>query len=68
MEKKRIKRTPKSVGRTLKSYHLYLDEELVEFVERQENKTRFFNAAIRTYIRYINYKNLIKQKDNGERL
>ena len=68
MEKKRIKRTPKSVGRTLKSYHLYLDEDLVETVDQLENKTRFFNAAIRTYIRYINYKNLIKQKDNGERL
>lgn len=65
-KKKRIKRTPKSVGRTLKSYHLYLDEELVEFVERQENKTRFFNAAIRTYIRFTNNMNRIKQKRNGK--
>lgn len=60
MEKKRIKRTPKPVGRTLKSYHLYLDEDLVETVDQLENKTRFFNAAIRTYI------NIIKQKRNGK--
>lgn len=66
MEKKRIKRTPKSVGRTLKSYHLYLDEDLVEVVDQLENKTRFFNAAIRTYIRFTNNMNRIKQKRNGK--
>lgn len=65
MEKKRIKRTPKSAGRTLKSYHLYLDEDLVEVVDQLENKTRFFNAAIRTYIRFMNR---IEQIKNGKKL
>ena len=48
---RRNKKTPKGIGKTLKSYHLYLDEDLVAVVENQPNKTRFFNAAIRTFIK-----------------
>ena len=46
---KKIKRSPK-VGKTMKSYHLYLDDDLVAVAEAQPNKNRFFNAAIRKFI------------------
>lgn len=38
-------------GQSQKSYHLYLDEELIPFVEKLANKNRFFNDAIRDFIR-----------------
>lgn len=47
---KKIKRTQKGVGSTLKSYHLYLDSDLVTIVDSQPNKNRFINAAIRNFI------------------
>ena len=47
---KTVKRTKKGAGSTLKSYHLYLDEDLASVVDAQPNKTRFFNAAIRKFI------------------
>lgn len=50
MKKRKIKSSPKGQGITLKSYHLYLDSDLVDIVEAQPNKTRFFNAAIRHFI------------------
>jgi hypothetical protein len=34
----------------MKSYHLYLDDDLVAVAEAQPNKNRFFNAAIRKFI------------------
>lgn len=51
MKKRKIKSSPKGQGATLKSYHLYLDSDLVDIVEAQPNKTRFFNAAIRYFIK-----------------
>ena len=48
-QSKKIKRSPK-VGKTMKSYHLYLDDDLVAVAEAQPNKNRFFNAAIRKFI------------------
>lgn len=47
---KKIKRTQKGIGSTLKSYHLYLDSDLVAVVDSQPNKNRFINAAIRNFI------------------
>ena len=50
---KNIKRTPKGVGSTQKSYHFYIDDDLIAVVDAQANKTRFINAAIRKFIKKL---------------
>lgn len=54
-QSKRIKRSPKT-GTTMKRYPLYLDEDLVATVDSQPNKNRFFNAAIRWFIKELKKK------------
>jgi hypothetical protein len=54
-QSKRIKRSPKT-GTTMKRYPLYLDEDLVSTVDSQPNKNRFFNAAIRWFIKELKKK------------
>ncbi len=45
-------RTSKNgAGRSQKQYHLYVDNDLTSIVDMQPNKNRFFNNAIREYIR-----------------
>lgn len=39
-----------ATGRSQKQYHLYADEDLTAVIEKQPNKNRFFNNAIREYI------------------
>lgn len=50
MTKYKNRTTKYGAGRSQKQYHLYVDDELVENVNRQANKNRFFNAAIKEYI------------------
>ena len=54
-QSKKIKRSPKT-GTTMKRYPLYLDEDLVATVDNQPNKNRFFNAAIRWFIKELKKK------------
>ena len=45
-----------AVETTMKRYPLYLDEDLVSTVDSQPNKNRFFNAAIRWFIKELKKK------------